>query len=144
MPDLESFNRFVMACQDEAFTLATYLLADDRAADAAVQAACLRAYRRHRRLPGVPVRLLILQEVLAHCERPVRKPDKEPLEWLFDLPLRERQSLLLVDLLSLSYAQAAEVLGCPREQLARRLARARLRIGADARQGRLAGPIGAS
>lgn len=134
MDDLTDYNRHMLACQQEAFTLAAYLLADDEAADAAVQQACLRAYQRHRRSPDTPVRLLILREVVAACGRPTQQVGK-PLGALLDLTSRERQSLLLVDLLGLSYAEAAEVLKCSRRQLTRRLAQARAALTRDQRQG---------
>ncbi len=129
MGDLATYNSLVLACQDEAFTLAAYLLGDDRAADAAVQEAVARAYRRYLRAPEISVRLLILQQVLARCGRSTRVRDVGPVEGFRDLAPRERTTLLLVDVVGLSYDQAAEVLGCSRDQVARRLARARVRIG---------------
>ncbi|MGC9522046.1 MAG: hypothetical protein ACP5HG_09215 [Anaerolineae bacterium] len=133
--DLADHNRQVLACQEEAFTLAAYLLADDEAADAAVQQACLRAYQRHRRRPDTSVRLLIFREVISLCARPIGQGVGGPLGALLDLTSRERQSLLLVDLLGLSYADATEVLRCTQRQLTRWLASARSSLVQSAERG---------
>ena len=141
MGDLATYNSLVLACQDEAFTLAAYLLGDDRAADAAVQEAVTGAYRRYLRAPESSVRLLILQQVLARCGRSACARPVGPVEGVHDLAVRERHALLLVDMLGLSYGEAGEVLGCSRDQVARRLARARIRIGERARQGGVVHPV---
>ncbi len=141
MADLNTYNGLVLACQDEAFTLAAYLLGDDRAADAAVQEAVVRAYRRYLRTPEASVRLLILQQVLACCGRSARARGAGPVEGFCDPAPRERTTLLLVDVLGLSYDEAAEVLGCSRDQVVRRLARARVRIAERVRQRGVAHPV---
>ena len=45
------------------------------------------------------------------------------------LPLEERTALVLVDILGLDYAEAAQVTGRPASTVTRRLARARVRLG---------------
>ncbi len=141
MGDLATYNGLVLACQDEAFTLAAYLLGDDRAADAAVQEAVTGAFRRYLRAPESSVRLLILQQVLAGCRRSAGARGTGPVDGFHDLAPRERTTLLLVDVVGLSYDQAAEVLGCSRDQVARRLARARVRIAERVRQRGVAHPV---
>jgi len=62
----------VLVCQDEAFTLAAYLLGDDRAADEAVTQAVTIACRHYRRLPDHPIRLTALREVVRLRNHPTK------------------------------------------------------------------------
>ncbi len=125
--DLDTFNQQVLACQDQAFTLAAYLLGDDRIADEVVQRAVLQTYRQARMSAGMAVRDSILRHVLRLCDLQNARPKALPAG-LARLPDRERRSLLLVDVLRLSYAEAAGVLGCSSASLAQWIADARQRL----------------
>ena len=124
LPDLEAYNQQVLACQHEAFTLAAHLLGNDRAADAVVERAFRHVYRDARRSTSSTIRLPVLREVVRLCSRPPTGRRKALGPWRH-LSQREQEALLLVDLLGLSYLQAADILDCSKEHLARWLAQAR-------------------
>ena len=131
MDTISLFNQQILLCQDEAFTLAWYLLGDTVEAEKMTQAAVESAFRvftTHRE----NCRLLILQQVLRQCQR--KTPVKETLpipdisqesEPFTDI---ERQALILIDILHLNYPDAAMVLSCPPQEISRRLARARRKL----------------
>lgn len=122
--ELEAYNRQVLACQHEAFTLAAHLLGNDQAADTVVERAFRRVYRHTRRSTNSTIRLPVLREIIQLCSRSPTGRRKDLGPWRH-LSQREREALLLVDLLGLSYPQAADVLNCSKEHLARWLAQAR-------------------
>jgi DNA-directed RNA polymerase specialized sigma24 family protein len=125
MQDLDSYNQQVLACQDEAFTLAAYLLGDDVAADDVLARAFLHVYQDPRRASQASIRLPVLREVIRLCSR-TRLSSAGGL--LSKLTRRERQALLVVDLLGLTYDQATNVLACSRDHLVRHLAKAREKV----------------
>jgi hypothetical protein len=124
--DLNEFNRQVLACQNQAFTLAWYLLGSEPAADTVVSDAVRALYARF----PVPTAILpqLLREVLRRCARGARRKDVGVPLHLRGLPAREYQALLLVDVLGLCYDEAAEVLRCSRNALTGWLAAGRQRL----------------
>lgn len=128
IPGLDVYNQEVLACQQEAFTLALYLLGNDHAADDVVQRSVMAAYRCCRRSPDQPIRLTILREVIRLCDHHTGRPEDGLSSHLRRLSRRECRSLLLIDLLGLSYDQAAHVLRCKKHDLAQWLARARANL----------------
>jgi DNA-directed RNA polymerase specialized sigma24 family protein len=110
--DLQAFNGLVLACQDEAFTLAYSILGDEGLACEVVQAVFLRVYIR-RGAGGHPIPVQVLQGVIGMCRR--ARPSKayavvELMAGWHQLECAEKEALLLVDLLGKSYQQTALVL----------------------------------
>ncbi len=134
---LALFNRQVLQCQDDAYTLAWYLLGDEALAEAAVQEAVDRAYH-HGAARSKSCRLVILRAVVEQCHRRLNRPpspngktgEQSIPEMLCKLPEQERQALILVDILGLTYAESAEVLRMPVEDFHPRLALARRKLAA--------------
>ncbi len=126
------FNRRVLECQDDAYTLAWYLSGNEALAETVVQAAVESLYR-NAAIRDTSFRLMILQAVVRQSHRSMRRSlpingktgDQGILEMLRSLPEQERQALILVDILRLSYAESAAILRIPIEDLGQRLARAR-------------------
>lgn len=118
---LAAFNQHVLLLQDQAYSLAFCLLADETSAARVTQSAFENAYAQ---FDGncQSLKLRVLRSILTSCSR---LPNSRSL--LPALPLRDRCVLLLVDALDLTYEEAARVLRCSPTQLARRLALARSR-----------------
>ena len=108
---LSAFNQQILQQQEEAYTLAYYLLGSAEAASQAVQTAVLQCYQQTSR--GGSQRLSLLRTVLKNslaASIPVTGVD--PLtRGILALPQEERRTVLLVDVLGLSYVEAAQVLG---------------------------------
>lgn len=108
---LDHFNRSVLACQDEAFTLAYYLLGEENTACALLQDVIRTVYAGWR--GEVDVGYLVLRGVVL-LARQVVTPS-----WAFDgtrqipgweeLKRCEQEILLLVDVLGKSYSEAARI-----------------------------------
>lgn len=131
MPEgkLAAFNRQIMLYQEEAYTLAAYLLGCDEAAAQAVQSAVMMTFQRSS-VAGNP-RLNLLQAVIqssAHNRGGSNAVDGTLDARLLALPQDERRAAVLVDVLGLSYAEAAQVLGCTSGQVSGWLTRARLQF----------------
>lgn len=131
MRDLDSFNRQAVAYQAEAYTLAWHLLGDEDAAGAALQAALVNVYRAHPDT-ATSIRTSLLREIIHLSPWPLGHGADGLAGRVRRLPRRARQALLLVDLLGLSYEEAAAVMDCSRSTLAARLARARKRLASVA------------
>jgi DNA-directed RNA polymerase specialized sigma24 family protein len=134
---LVMFNTLALQIQDEAYTLAYYLLGDEARAAEATEGAFARLYQR----PGLMVnsfRRDVFQRVLAQCRGlhvslrvrstlmgslPARD---EVTTYLLRLNESERAVVVLVDVLGLSYDEAAGVLGTSKKQAGKLLAQARL------------------
>ncbi len=139
--DLMAFNRLVLEHQDQAYTLAYYLLGDEQRAAAAIQAAVLRAYAALGSFHKGTFRGWLLRWVLAACDgQPTlpasAPPAPEPASMeaglrrkLLSLPPDWRELAILVDLLGLDYEEAAQVSGCTPKAMSHRLARARGALG---------------
>ncbi len=140
---LAIFNRQVLQCQDDAYTLAWYLLGDVALAETAVQAAVESAFQHgaaihHGDALNKSCRLVIFRVVVEQCQRQLNRPlpligetgEQGILEMLRRLPEQERQALILVDILSMGYAEGAEVLRMPVEDFRQRLAWGRRKLAA--------------
>jgi DNA-directed RNA polymerase specialized sigma24 family protein len=128
--DLDIFNGQVLACQEEAFTLACSLLGDERWACELVQAVFLRVYTR-RGDRGIPIPVQVLQGVIGMCRQ--AKPSQafagvefipgwRRLEW------GEREALLLVDVLGKTYQETALVLDRSEREVAAAVASGRRKL----------------
>lgn len=138
MNELSWFNQQILKCQDDAYTLAWYLLGDESAAEAAVQKALISLFAQNK-ARDKDCRIYILRSVLQQCQNQTRlsfKMTGAPLHREFDellhkLPARDRQTLVLVDVIGLSYEEAADVTGLPVKTFRQRLAQARLSLTAS-------------
>jgi DNA-directed RNA polymerase specialized sigma24 family protein len=125
-PALSEYNARVLDCQEDAFTMAYYALGDDSQAEQVVQAAVNQAFWY---FDGSEVRCReqILSAVAGGCRRSAAR--RSAAEGVFStLPIEERLAVILVDVLTLSYRQAAEILRCPEAQFTRLLAQGRCRM----------------
>jgi DNA-directed RNA polymerase specialized sigma24 family protein len=134
---LAQYNREVLACQDEAYTLAWYYLADEAAAEAVVQEAVAMAFATpfHRQQPSIhqSCRLAIFYAVLRQCH--LRWRSAMPITGaaagqaiptlLHRMPELEMQVLLLIEILGLGSAETAQLLDRPVKEILTLLARAR-------------------
>lgn len=133
---LVMFNTLAMQIQDEVFTLAYYLLGDENRAAEAIQGAFARLYQR----PGLKFasfRRDVFQRVVLQCRAmnsgyPMRittlNARDNVANQLLHLNERERTVAVLVDVLGLSYDEAADVLGCSKRETGKLLAQARLKL----------------
>lgn len=155
--DLTAFNRLARDHQDEAYTLAFYLLGDENLATSATQFAFLKAYQELRgyRLPGGPrsFRTWLLRQVMTACaglqpatgngngsaaggEWPVTgRGGEEGKLWrrLHQLPSECLAAVVLVDMLGLDYEAAVHASGLPLERLRSCLALGRAHLANAAR-----------
>lgn len=134
--DLKAFNHLVLQHQDQAYTLAYYLLGDEKRAATALQSAFLRAYAAIDSFHGGTFRGWLLRWVLTTCsDQPARKaPEPVSTEGelrgkLLSLPSDCLATAILVDLLGLDYEEAAHASGCSPKAMSYRLARARRELG---------------
>lgn len=131
MDTLTLFNQQILQCQDDAYTLAWYLLGDEAQAEAVMQAAAERAYHcfSARR---ANCRLQILGQVVDQCRGRVPSGSGPEEAGVFaglrSLAEPERAALVLVDVLGLSYGDAAWVMGRSLKETGRLLAQARRKI----------------
>jgi DNA-directed RNA polymerase specialized sigma24 family protein len=143
---LATFNILAQHYQDEAYTLAYYLLGDEARASEALQAAFTRLYHRTD-LQMEHFRFDVLRWVLAYCRNsggiPMRAANSgEIARQLSYLEENERTALVLVDVLGLDYSEAARVLGCSSKQIGKLLAQGRVGFARrDEGQAMLAGAI---
>lgn len=132
METLTLFNQQVLQCQDDAYTLAWYLLGDEGKAAAVTQAAVEGAYpcfaSNHANC-----RLLILRQVILQCQEHKLAASSPVVPGLLPglrfLAQTERMALALIDVLGLDYADAAYVVDRSRKEFMRLLAQARRRLG---------------
>jgi DNA-directed RNA polymerase specialized sigma24 family protein len=133
---ITTFNTLAMRFQDDAYTLAYYLLADETRAAQATEAAFVRLYR----WPGLRTdqfRLQILRKVVASSRKAggslSMSRQGEPLSVQMQrLNFEERAAAVLVDVLALSYEDTASAMDTTREQVARLLAQARIALSQTA------------
>jgi len=131
MDTISLFNQQILRCQDEAYTLAWYLLGDEIEAEKTTQAAVEAAFRLFT--PNREnCRRLILQQVLRQCRRKTPMKETLPIEGIpqrcDSLTCFERQTLILVEILNMNYADTALVLGQPVQEISRLLAQARWKM----------------
>jgi len=131
MNTLSLFNQQVLQCQDDAYTLAWYLLGDEAEAEAVMQKAIEAAYRCFA-LKLENCHLLILKQVVEQCRgrKPAACGSNGPdifhnLELLTE---SERLALILIEVLRLGYSEAARITDIPLKETGRLLAQARLRM----------------
>lgn len=133
MDRLDYFNQQVLRYQDDAYTLACYLVGSEQEAVAITQEAVKAAFRLCPQQKGISCRLLLLRQVCRLCRgRRPAGPFAEALPWLFNsfsIAIHERMTLVLVDVLGLDYHEAAAVTGLPVKNIARLLANARRKLG---------------
>jgi DNA-directed RNA polymerase specialized sigma24 family protein len=124
-PALNEYNAGVLAVQEDAFTLACYALGDDALAEQVVQAAVKQAYWCFDGSEG-RCREQILSAVAEGCRRAALRQPAAAAQGVFAaLPIEERLAVILSDVLSFNYRQAAEILRRPAPQFARLLAQGR-------------------
>lgn len=134
MNTLTRFNQQILQCQDDAYTLAWYLLGDEVEAEAVMQKAVKAAYHCFSERQ-VNCRLLILKQVANQCRE--RKPaarGSAALNIPFDLDCLEPSEFLilaLVDGLGMNYIDAACIVDRPVQDVSRLLAQARRKIMAQ-------------
>jgi DNA-directed RNA polymerase specialized sigma24 family protein len=134
---LTFFNSLALRFQDDAYTLAYYLLGEESLAARATQAAFARGFSYLSRHGGVAqdrFRLEVLREVIDHAResgssRPQAGVEDDLIRCLLALPFAERAVVVLVDVLNLSYKEAERVSDCSEKELEKRLGRARLNLG---------------
>jgi len=128
--DLQAFNGLVLACQDEAFTLACSMLGDEGLACEVVQAVILRVYTR-RGDAGHPIPVKVLQGVIGMCRqaKPSKIPDlTESICGWNQLERCEQEALLLVDWLGKTYHDTAFILNSSERDVARNVAYGRCKL----------------
>lgn len=130
--DLEAFNALVLGYQDAVYTLAYYLLGDERQAGLAAETAFRSAYGELREFRAGSLRGWLLRRAARACRASMRargavKPGREDglQAGLASLPGELRLVVVLVDVMGMDYAEAGEVLGRPAAIVRERLARAR-------------------
>lgn len=144
--DMEALNRLIMAYQDQAYTLAYYLLGDEVMAEAATHGGIQDLWRElvrqsttMTRSTNAEVRTHFLTAVLRACARmkhrrygkigPGANLSEEKLHTcLASLAFYEHAALVLVDVLKLDYSEAAAIIEQPVDKLRRHLALARHRL----------------
>lgn len=130
-----SAQSLALQVQDEAYTFAYYLLGDEKAAEAATQAA-FSAMPRRDSFQAEQFRKDVLRGVLTGSQRFTKiVPSTGPaamredlIRALLQLPAAERSALVLVDVLGQDYNLAASVMGCSRKQFTHLLAQGRMKF----------------
>lgn len=131
--DIQAYDRLVESCQDDAYSLAFRLLGEERAAQAAMQAAVESSYLKINNCRG-EFRLWFLKILVEVCRSFALTDAKKPSasfnrtdlqSMLNSLPSDQRLAAVLVDVLKLDYDQAARVAGIHPRQIRRSLALAR-------------------
>jgi DNA-directed RNA polymerase specialized sigma24 family protein len=130
-PTLQAYNQLVLQHQDEAFTLAYYMLGSQGDASRVVEAAFQQAYQDFSG-PALVFRRAVLRLVASSClargkPDPAATPTGMP-PGLAGLPSRARLALVLVDLLGMNYSEAAGMLEQPVGRFASQLAQARRKL----------------
>lgn len=131
METLTRFNQEILQCQDDAYTLAWYLLGDEEAAEAVLQKAVEASYHCFSSRNG-DCRFLILKQVVDQCRT------RDPIPGSLDEPgigfgLRllgehERVVLVLADILGLGYREVARVTNQSYKDVGRLLCTARRKL----------------
>ena len=127
---LTDFNHLILQCQEEAYTLAFYVLGNELQACETVQRAITSAYHHPE---DRDAHLAILSNVTRLClQLPTHAIDldvvPEIVRRLCNIPIQERLAVILIDILGLNYAQAAIICHKPEAQISRLLSHARVRM----------------
>lgn len=127
---LDQFNEQVFNCQDEAFTLAVALVADEKVACKVVQESILQVYGNYGNdEPSIAVR--VLQCVILSCRQAsvsMWGGVEECVSGWNQLECYEQEALLLVDVLGKTYQYAALILTCSEWNVTRLVARGRCKL----------------
>ncbi len=122
--DLQAFNQLLADFQDEAYTLAYYLLCDGKSAEQVTQRAFVLAYSRLASFRKGSFRLWLLRQVAETCR--TYFPAWLRGDGLMSIPPDQRLAVILVDVLGLDYAEAAEALEGKQSQVRRQTAAGRV------------------
>jgi DNA-directed RNA polymerase specialized sigma24 family protein len=128
--NLHAFNRTLLECQDQVYSLAYYLLGEEKEADAVLQSAVEKVYREGGGKTDI-LRRQLLRRVLFACRERISNLETPVSGFrglLLNLPFDLRVAVILVDLLGFDYEQAARIMGSQPEQIRRSLARARVNL----------------
>jgi DNA-directed RNA polymerase specialized sigma24 family protein len=130
---LQAFNALILAYQDEAYTLACYLLGDEAQAGEVVQDACRETYWASRDRQTT-IRNDMLRRIVRSClalsggtNGAHAALDKSSTH-LALLPMDQRALVVLVDVLGLDYHEAAGVLRKSTPYVRQKLAQGRARL----------------
>ena len=121
----------MLQCQEDAYTLAWYLLGDEAKAAATTQAAVNAAYPHFLANSG-DCKLFILNKIIHLCRG--KKAARETLMLskahpaCLSLLEAERHALVLIEILNLSYRETAVVTGRPVKEISWLLGQARRKI----------------
>ena len=133
---LQAFNALVLAYQDEAYTLACYLLSDEAQAGEVVQDACRETYWASRDQQTI-IRNDLLRRVVRSClalsgrtngTHAALDTSGSPLALL---PMDQRALVVLVDVLGLDYHEAAGILRKSTSFVRQKLARGRASLASQ-------------
>ncbi len=124
---LEEFNRHVLEIQDGAFTFACDLLGDEAAAAIITQRAITQVFKLGR-TDRSSIRKGVLRYIADNYTRSRAASNLLQGLQLSKLSEFNRLVLLLVDHLSLPYADVAKILRCSPSKVCRQLALARSKI----------------
>lgn len=122
----------VQRLQDDAYTLAYYLLGSERLAEAATEASFASLNRgKAQHFDGL--RRDVIRAVLTRCKQEGisvtgRRGTGDISSLLQKIAIDERSVVVLVDVLGLSYDEAAILLDRPKKHIMRLLAQARLHL----------------
>lgn len=130
---LRAFNNQVLACQDDAFTLAYLLLADVERASDLVQKVFIRTYQEVADFAD-SIRPRVFREIIETCnDRSQCRQScfggtyEDPiLLALQQLSYDERCIAILIDIMNLNYPEAAQVVGISHRCVRCLIARARV------------------
>lgn len=128
---LDRFNRSVLACQDEAFTLAYYLVGEEKTACALLQDVIRTVYAGWRG-EADDVGCLVLRGVVLMARQVVTPSGtllgaRQILGWE-ELKRCEQEILLLVDVFGKSYPEAARIMERSERDVALTLAAGRQKL----------------
>lgn len=128
MDSLSLFNQQVLQIQDDAYTLAWYMLGDAVEAETVMQEAVQAAFSSFSS-KRTDCRLLILKQIVEQCRtrKPAASSSVEPGIFcnLCSLSEQERVILVLIDVLGLDYQDASFITGIALGKIGSLLARAR-------------------
>ena len=131
MDHLEQFNRQVLLCQNDVYTLAWYLLEDETEAQAVMQEAVEAAYRCFS-TSQANCRLRIMKQVVDQYRKRKRPAQSTTLPCPFPsfhfIAEHERLVVVLIDMIGLDYADTAAILGCSRKEIRCLLSQARWKM----------------
>lgn len=131
MDTLSLFNQQVLQCQDDAYTLAWYLLDDEVEAEVVMQKAVEAAYHCFS-IHKNDCHLLILKQIVNKSQERrsstyISLASRLPYNLHF-LDQSEQLTLVLIDILGLEYNDAANIMDRPVQDIRQLIARARRRV----------------